>query len=257
MEKSSRDITVILNLYRREHYLAEQIQAIREQSVKPEEIWLWVNADSANTHFSPDKYDLDKVFHNDFNWKYYGRFAAALLADTEYVAMFDDDTIPGPKWFENCLHHMENGYEGIMGGAGVKLNSQYYVDHERVGGNGEPPNEKIEEVDLVGHAWFFKRDWLKYLWLEKPFTWDNGEDIQFGYLAKRYGGVKTFVPPHPVKDKDMHCSVKGWQYGTDDKASSNGSLMPVGLFYQQRDRCVKPGLDNGWETVNDISKLRN
>ena len=171
--------------------------------------------------------------------------------------MFDDDTIPGSKWLENCRNCMENGCEGILGGAGVQLNSPYYVDHKRVGWNGEPPNEEVEEVDLVGHAWFFKRDWLKYLWSERPFLWDNGEDIQFSYLAKTLGGIKTFVPPHPKNDMDLHSSVKGWKYGTDDKASSNGSLMPIGLFYHQRDMCVRHGLDNGWETVNDIAKLRD
>ena len=148
-------------------------------------------------------------------------------------------------------------YRGILGGAGVKLNSMSYVDHERVGWNGQPPNEDVEEVDLVGHAWFFEREWLKYLWIEKPFTWDNGEDIQFSYCAKRYGGIKTFVPPHSQYTPHLHSSVLGWQYGTDDKASSNGSLMSIPLFYQQRDECVKHGIDNGWETVNDIAKLRH
>ena len=257
MEKPTRDITVILNLYRREEYLEEQIKAIRNQNIQPKEIWLWINAHEDNKDFDASKYDIDKVFRNDYNWKYYGRFAAALLADTKYIAMFDDDTIPAPGWFINCMGCMEGGYRGILGGAGVKLNSMSYVDHERVGWNGQPPNEDVEEVDLVGHAWFFEREWLKYLWIEKPFTWDNGEDIQFSYCAKRYGGIKTFVPPHSQYTPHLHSSVLGWQYGTDDKASSNGSLMSIPLFYQQRDECVKHGIDNGWETVNDIAKLRH
>jgi len=257
MERITKDITVILNLYRREDYLKEQIKAIREQSVQPKEIWLWINAHEDNKDFNPDNYDIDKVFTNDHNWKYYGRFAAALLADTKYIAMFDDDTIPASDWFLNCMNCIQGECSGILGGAGVKLQSPYYFQHERVGWNGDPPNEVAEEVDLVGHAWFFEREWLKYLWLEKPFTWDNGEDIQFGYLAKRYGGIKTFVPPHPKEMPELHSSVKGWDYGTDNKASSNGSLMPIPQFYEQRDECIKHGLDNGWETVNDITKLRN
>ena len=83
--------------------------------------------------------------------------------------------------------------EGILGSAGVILNSGIYVDHTRSGWPAK--NENIERVDLVGHAWFFKREWLKYLWMEKPATWDNGEDIHFSYLAQKYGNIQTYCPP--------------------------------------------------------------
>lgn len=35
--------------------------------------------------------------------KYYGRFALGLLATTPYVAILDDDCLPGPRYFELCL----------------------------------------------------------------------------------------------------------------------------------------------------------
>ena len=66
--------------------------------------------------------------------------------------------------------------EGILGSAGVTLNSDKYIDHVRCGWPSQ--NKETTRVDLVGHAWFFKRDWLQYLWREKPTTWDNGEDIR-------------------------------------------------------------------------------
>ena len=73
-------------------------------------------------------------------------------------------------------------HEGILGSAGVILNDIYYVRHDRCGWPSHNP--EVTEVDLVGHAWFFKREWLRYLWQEKPTTWDNGEDIQFAFMAK-------------------------------------------------------------------------
>ena len=36
-------ITVILNCYKRAEYLKEQIEAIKNQSVAPEEIMIWSN----------------------------------------------------------------------------------------------------------------------------------------------------------------------------------------------------------------------
>ena len=238
------DITVILNCYRRPQYLTEQIAAVRNQTKKPIQIWLWVNHHEDNEAFNFTNLDVDRVIKNDYNWKYYGRFAAAMLADTKYVALFDDDTIPGNKWFENCLNTMKVS-PGILGGAGVIIEGKQYKNHTRYGWSSQ--NKDIVRVDLVGHAWFFEQDWVKYLWLEKPFTWDNGEDIQFSYCCQKYGNIQTFCPPHPKEDPQMFSSLKGYKYGVDDKASSNSRNHTV--FYQQRDSCVKNAVENGWKTV--------
>jgi hypothetical protein len=244
-----QDITVILNCYRRPYNLRMQIDALRSQTNPPKEIWLWVNQHPDNEGFSYDTLGLDKIFHNDYNWKFYGRFAGALLADTEYVAIFDDDTIPGSKWFENCLDTME-GNEGIMGSAGVILDDKYYVRHERSGWAVQNP--KTTEVDLVGHAWFFKRDWLQYLWREKPPTWDNGEDMHFSYAAQKYGGIKTYCPPHPPEDRELHGSIMGNELGIDDKATSNNNETSHQQFFTERDFCVQEALRKGWQTVRGV-----
>ena len=243
------DITVILNCYRRPHNLQMQIDALRSQSVKPKQIWLWINYHEDNKGFDPATLDVDRVISNDFNWKFYGRFAAALLADTEYVAIYDDDTIPGSNWHKNCLETMQT-HEGILGSAGVTLNSQRYVDHVRCGW--PTNNENIERVDLVGHAWFFKRDWLRYLWTEKPPTWDNGEDIQFAYSAQKYGNIQTYCPPHPANDKTLHGSILGNELGIDDKATSTNSAVSHRQFFSERDMCVQNAVENGWKTVRSI-----
>tara|TARA_R110002074_G_scaffold8656_9_gene35275 strand:+ start:6480 stop:8072 length:1593 start_codon:yes stop_codon:yes gene_type:complete len=243
------DITVILNCYRRPYNLRMQIDALRSQTKPPKEIWLWVNQHPDNEGFSFDSLGLDKVFHNDYNWKFYGRFAGALLADTEYVAIFDDDTIPGSKWFENCLDTMEVS-EGIMGSAGIILDDKYYVRHERSGWATQNP--ETDEVDLVGHAWFFKRDWLQYLWREKPPTWDNGEDMHFSYSAQKYGGIKTYCPPHPPEDRELHGSIMGNELGIDEKATSNNNETSHQQFFTERDFCVQEALRKGWQTVRGV-----
>ena len=243
------DITVILNCYRRPYNLRMQIDALRTQTKPPKEIWLWVNKHPDNEGFSFDSLGLDKVFQNDYNWKFYGRFAGALLADTEYVAIFDDDTIPGSKWFENCLDTMEEK-EGIMGTAGVILDDKYYARHQRTGWPTQ--NAKVTEVDLVGHAWFFKRDWLQYLWREKPPTWHNGEDMHFSYSAQKYGGIKTYCPPHPTEFRELHGSIMGNELGIDDKATSNNNETSHQQFFTERDFCVQEALRKGWQTVRGV-----
>ncbi len=238
------DITVVLTCYRRPEYLAKQIESIRNQTVRPKEIWIWVNDHLDNQNIDFSDFDADRVFRNDYNWKFYGRFAGAMLANTEYVAFFDDDTLPGSKWFENCMSTMEET-PGILGGAGVLLKEDRYFGHQRVGWSSE--NELTEEVDLVGHAWFFKKEWLQYLWREEPYTWDNGEDIQFSYTAQKYGGVKTYCPPHPSDNKECFSSLLGYQLGIDEKAESRVRNHEV--FYKQRDGCVKNAITGGWRPI--------
>lgn len=243
------DITVILNAYRRPYNLKMQIEAIRNQTNPPKEIWLWVNAHDDNEGYDFKSLGVDKVFHNDYNWKFYGRFAAALLADTEYIAIYDDDTVPGSRWHENCLTTMKT-HEGILGSAGILLNSNQYMNHERCGWPSQ--NSETTEVDLVGHSWFFKREWLRYLWQEKPTTWDNGEDIQFAFMAKIHGGVPTYCPPHPPDDKELHGSIMGNELGIDNKATSTNQAVSHAQFFYERDVCVQNGLQKGWNTVRKV-----
>lgn len=248
-ELKEGDITVILNCYRRPYNLKMQVKSLRSQSIKPKQIWLWINYHEDNKDFDPKTLGVDRVFKNDYNWKFYGRFAAALLADTEYIAIYDDDTIPGKNWHKNCLDTMKT-HEGILGSAGIILKSDRYINHDRCGWPTQ--NEEITEVDLVGHSWFFKREWLRYLWQEKPTTWDNGEDIQFGFMAKIYGGIPTYCPPHPSNDKTLHGSILGNELGIDDKATSTNRAVSHQQFFSERDICVQTGIKKGWKTVRNI-----
>ena len=246
-----KKITVILNSYRRPYNLKMQVEAIKKQTIQPAEIWLWVNEHEDNREYDYSDLAIDKIFQNDHNWKFYGRFAAALLADTEYVAVFDDDTIPGTKWFENCLECMRKS-EGIMGSAGYIQTGPRAMQYEPQRCGWASQNEDLTRVDYVGHAWFFKRQWLSYLWAEKPPTWDNGEDIHFSYTSQKYGGIQTYCPPHPSSDKELHGSLHGYELGVDSKATSNNQAVSHKQFFNERDYCINNSLIGGWRTVHNI-----
>lgn len=239
-------ITVILNCYKRPQYLKEQITAIQSQTVKPEEIIIWYNKPEDDRQYNISGLGV-KVILCDHNYKFHGRFASALLSKTEFVALFDDDTIPGPKWFENCLESY-NKKPGIYGTSGVVLHKNKYTPNHKVGWNGVKPNPNIEEVDLVGHAWFMKRKDLIYLWRENPYSWDNGEDMQLSFFAQKYGNVKTYVPPHPIDDIGMWGSQRGAQYGNDKSSSWH-----KGGHFELRNEIAKKQIENGWKTL----RMRN
>jgi hypothetical protein len=237
-------ITVILNCYKRPQYLREQIISVKNQSISPEDIWVWYNKSESGVQY--DISDLGvKVATVNHNFKFHGRFAFGLLAHTEYVAFFDDDTIPGPNWFKNCIDTIQSGYDGILGSVGVILNGDNYSNNSKVGW-GHTPNIIPVEVDLVGHSWFMKKDYLRYLWYEEPISWENGEDMQLSYLAQKYGNIKTYVPPHPLSDKSIWGSLPdtGISYGNDKNASwRNKSHSLI------RNELVKEQLNRGWKLV--------
>jgi hypothetical protein len=211
------DITVILNGYKRPQFLNEQINAIQNQTIKPKEIMLWQNNSEGFENIIPD--NIVTAVSNK-NLGVWARFSYALNAKTEYICIFDDDTIPGSKWFENCLETMKT-HEGLLGTIGLIY--QYpnrYRPNTRYGWDN--PNEETIQVDIVGHCWFFKREWLTSFWRELPPLGIDivGEDMHFSYTLQKYLGLNTYVPPHPKDDKEMWGSIKGWEMGTEKNALS-------------------------------------
>lgn len=238
------NISVILNVYRRPHTLEKQIESVLNQSVeiKPENIHVWYNESGVEQALPNDK--SIKTYKCNWNTKFHGRFTIPLLLNTEFVAMFDDDVLPNKDWFKNCLDSM-NRQEGIYGASGIHLHQDNYTPHTKVGYNGIKSNG-ITPVDLVGHAWFFKREWAKYLWYEEPIRRDNGEDIMFSYLCQKYGNINTFVPPHPENNKEVWGSdyEYGFRVGCDENAS-----WKIGSHYNVRNMIVKECINRGWKTV--------
>lgn len=238
-------ITVILNCYKRPQYLKEQISAIKNQTIAVDDIFIWYNKPE-----DMEQYDINdlgcKVAQCNHNFKFHGRFAFGLLAQTKYVAFFDDDTMPGSRWFENCLNTIESGYDGILGTSGVIIKNNEYSHTDKVGWNGQRLTE-VTEVDLVGHSWFMERKHLSYLWYDEPISWENGEDMQLSYLAQKYGNVKTYVPPHPPTDQSLWGSMMstGVKYGMDKNAHSIVRKNHI----QERTRIVKSQIKNGWKLV--------
>jgi hypothetical protein len=241
-------ISVILNVYKRVDTLEKQIEAIKNQSIGYDniDIHVWYNKCDVEQFLPVDK--NIKTYQANWNTKFWGRFTIPLICQTKYIAMFDDDILPGNNWLKNCVESIEKK-DGIYGGSGVILHQKSYMGSSKVGWNAVHSNN-IEQVDLVGHAWFFKQEHAKYLWYDKPTTWENGEDIMFSFLAQKYGNINTFVPPHPENDKSLWSSdfTFGAKYGGDINATFKNNTT----HYAQRSATVIDCINNGWKTVKNI-----
>lgn len=221
-------ITAILNGYKRPHTLSEQYEAIKSQTIDDVDIMFWGNyhKDSMESFPSDVIEQCTSAFCNK-NLGVWARFAYALNADTEYVCVFDDDTIPGKRWLENCLETMKT-HRGLLGCRGVRMAGDDYnmypgCTYESISsGYG---NEHPEPVDIMGHCWFFERDWLRAYWAEMPKTplTRGGEDMHFSYVIQKHFGLYTYVPPQPKEEPEMWGSLDPSKYGEDMAATSRTS----------------------------------
>jgi hypothetical protein len=244
------DISVILNVYKRGYTLEEQIKAIKAQSVtiKSENIHIWYNTPE-NGKSQPNPSDSKiKTYRCNHNTKFWGRFTIPLLCRTKYIAIFDDDIIPGNRWFENCLINIERK-DGILGGSGVITNGKTYTPNTKVGWNGIH-NDKPMYVDLVGHAWFFKKEHAKFMWLEEPPSWENGEDMFLSFIAQK-NNIPTYVPEHPENNKEMWSNNRGLANtnGVDWGMDNNAHSLVNNNHLSLRNDIVVKLKNKGWKTI--------
>ena len=220
------EITVIISLWKRNNYEA-QLNHIVNQTKRPYQIWIYQNESHIDVYI-PDKikqkYNISIIQSQDINFKFYGRFAIALLCDTEYVAIFDDDTLPGNKWLESCMNTSKK-YNAMVGARGAILNTdlsnetplnQPYV--KSIGSCDGIFLSSDTKVAFLGHCWFAKTCWIQNLWRDPPFSWDNGEDIHLAAACQIYEGIDSIVPKMPENDKSLWGDCYP-QLGSDEHAS--------------------------------------
>ena len=115
-----KKVSVVLNTFRRPHSLKLQYDAILNQSIKPQEIFIWKNDPENDTKFNFQ--DINACISvNNANYGVWSRFAFALNTTSDYICVFDDDTIPGENWFKNCIDCIENQNNGLYGTIGVNF----------------------------------------------------------------------------------------------------------------------------------------
>ena len=211
-------VSVVLNVFKRSANYGAQLAAIAAQTHPVTEILVWENGNdsvhpgSANVHARSSK-----------NLGVWARFAFALNASSDFIWMIDDDSIPGPEWLESALdtHHVTGG---LIGSRGLRFRTvDSYTLYDEFGPNN--PNDEIVEVDIVGHNWIFPKSWLAQFWSLGNERFKNplaGEDIHLSFIAQTVCGAGTFVPPHPIENKQLwgEQSAQEAAFGSDESAIS-------------------------------------
>ena len=224
------EVSIILTLFKKPDTLQKQIEAILNQSLKPKEILLFQDGIIEPYKICIDQKILKllkKYQISETNKGVWERFKFAQEASSKYICLFDDDTIPGNRWLENCHYNMMFN-EGIYGTVGIILKNYKdypYKDYFRIGW--VQPFSKAVKVDFVGHSWFFKRSYLKYMFdnTEKYQAYKYvAEDMCLSFKCKQHG-ILTYVPPHPYGKMELWGSQKEFasKYGKSAVAVSMNS----------------------------------
>jgi len=243
-------ITCVLNVFKRPQYFEEQLQSILNQTIPPTRIIVWNN--NPNINLSSYACENIIVISSSRNLGVWARFFSLYyLLSGEFVCVFDDDTIPGCNWFKNCLGTIKT-HNALLGTIGVIYNEgNNYNVLTRFGWDG--PCERPTMVDIVGHSWFFRKEWISTLIKELPNIdiehLTCGEDIHLSYVLQKYLNIPTIVPPHPESDTSLWGAFdreKSKEYGTHAQAIS---MQPD--FYSKFDTAFKQYVNKGFETINN------
>lgn len=228
------DVSVILNLYKRPENLRQQLNAIKKQSLKPKEIILYQDGTSDRVMLPENiKTELDFIKIGKENKGVWERFRFAdQYAKFPYVCIFDDDTIPGERWLENCHTEMMK-QEGLYGAVGVISKNKRYTHAMafKVGWVTDTP--KTTRVDFVGHSWFLRKEWLRYLFDQTEELQKFkicGEDMTLSCKLQQHN-INTYVPPQPKGNYSLNGSLYGDKLGRDKNALS---------------------INNGWEPMSKV-----
>lgn len=240
-------ISIVLNVYKRSHLLAKQLWSIQRQSIAPSEILVWENG---NETTPKDLLGGLKIARANHNFGVWARFSYALNAGGEYICVIDDDTIPGKKWLENCLETIKET-PGLLGARGVIFdNKNSYSMNKDVGIYN--PNDETTIVDIVGHSWFFKKEWLAEYWSFANKRYNNnlvGEDIHFSFVMQQIIGLPTLVPRHPTNDFELWGSnpelSKLYGSGVEGISTSTKSLQKFEKALQHYRRI-------GFKTISEM-----
>lgn len=218
-----KTVTVVLNGFKRQHTLPEQLEALAAQSHPIEKIF-YFNLRKKDTTHLPDYELLEKhgVEYADTSHDYgvWGRFTFALNATTDFICVLDDDVIPGKRYIENCVasYSKKKGIYGTLGSA-YDFRKKEFVNYGWKGVN----NDEIRQVNYLYQTWFMPREALHAFWSEsrpERLTRNRrcGEDMNISLMAKKKLGIKTYVVPHPENDRELWGNVTAEKYGVDEHA---------------------------------------
>lgn len=238
------DVTVILYSGGQDaNLLSQQLEALRRQTVTPAAIWCHV--DGSLNH---DEKTLSKltVCRTTVKLGRYFRLELARSVPTKWVAVLDEDTLPGERWLANALGALEAGDRAMQStdgsgpefGPGVVAAAGSTVQpggQNRFAGP-EMPREGQEFVTFGRQGWVFAPEFARiassmprggigptaFGMVMGAAAWSVGAPtvvLPYGMDRSNWGSLTQARVPEPTAhDADVQGTLlvhHGWQPGSD------------------------------------------
>ncbi len=254
-------VDVLLTRFRR-NTLRRQLSRFSDQSLKPTTLTVFQNT----LHYRlPSRRlqhkSISSVINSD-NTGHFGRFAYALNLKSDFIAVVDDDIMPGRNCLESYVSQARE-FEAIVGGngriaEGNPHRAQLY----------QPPDVGIREapvlVDFVGHMWVFRREWLFDMWAISPKTMATAEDMHLCFSAKLRSAVPAIVAAQTSTDElsdvalnkfavDRHASHLQVSHGLRPQVEEYFSVLGLEFITpDDAEAFVSRGADGGRPGAADV-----
>lgn len=236
--KPRLDVTVILTCYQRPQLLRAQLDALRSGTKIPALVTVMLVGEGPHPAdaladgrpwVEPVEGRPRPLLQNVYRFGAtpWTRFSLALDMPTKYVAILDDDCIPGPGWLEACVEASEAGLEAAICAAGVRLNEDGSVSGLRGvvrdpgGGAGIAVSDFPDDPTLAAKVdagmlgWFLRTEWLPSVAQlgpagHVPYGWQ----VHASAALQLDGQIPTVVLPYSTTDRGA--------WGATDPAQSGG-----------------------------------
>jgi hypothetical protein len=193
-------LTVVLSAHRRPMRLRKQIDAIRTSSVSPAKVSAWVNPGGINF----DEPTLSQVHtirpsSDEGPWM---RFWYGRRARTRFVAILDDDCLPGSKWLQNAMQRIHEmslaGHPCVIAAAGYVFRGDDVATLSPIGP--ESPRLEENEVDIGRGGWVCEASMLTLFDAIEPIN-ERGWAYHMALAVQQAGGL-TMVLPYDLHDRE-------------------------------------------------------
>jgi len=229
--------TAIIGVHAGGENLHRIVGALSTQTVPPAGLLVWFDGGAQPSHWD------GAAVWSAHNHGCFARFALTGICRTEAIMVFDDDTVPGNRWAENCINVMESHQRrAILGCRGIRLTTDAYAPFKEAGLYAK--NQHTMECDLVGHSWFFMREHAHFMFDQLPVRWDTGEDMHFSAHAKM-AGIRTYCPPHPANNRDAWGSIHPKLGKAPGRLHTQGGRSN----WDKRGDVVKGLIERGWKPL--------
>ncbi len=189
------DVEAWITVFRRPALTAHQLRALDEQSKPPQATWAYV--DHGGIPLDEQALAAVPQSRNNINRGPWPRFMLAMQATTKFVAILDDDVVPGSQWIEQCTKLCEQ-HDVIISVSGVIYTEDRWDAVYEIGPLN--PNEQTARVDAGRQGWFMRTDTLWKLMQSRPLSQNSntGWDIHIAAMAKAHD-IPMIVLPYTAE----------------------------------------------------------